>query len=93
MKLKSDPPWDIRVPTTFSRTMTFGPRSSLTLRLMSFQNGLNVPLRSPSKPAPVPANERSWHGNEAHAKHGWPGKSPTLILATSSTLSSGDSPK
>lgn len=35
---------------------------------MSFQNGQKVPERSPFRPAPAPARERSWQGNEAQAK-------------------------
>ena len=34
---------------------------------INFQNPQKAPERSPSSPAPSPASERSWQGNEPHA--------------------------
>ncbi len=40
---------------------------------ISRQNGQNAPDRRPSSPAPAPASERSWQGNEAQARSARPG--------------------
>src|SRR5271157_3682096 len=85
---KSFPSRELRVPQTFSSTMRCGARSSAMRPFINRQNGQNVPERSPSRPAPAPASERSWHGKDAHASRAVPGTSAVVSEFTSTVLSS-----
>src|SRR5208282_844638 len=93
MDVKSVPECEVKAPITFSRTTSLGARPSATIPLTSRQNGRKVPLRSPFKPAPLPARERSWQGNDAQTRSGTPGKSLVASLPTSATFNSGEGPK
>src|SRR5690554_5844872 len=83
---KSRPPWDVIVPTTFSKTMKSGTRPLATSDSTRFQNGQKVPERSPLNLALPPASDKSWQGKEAHTKLGVPGKSVTVTVLTSAVL-------
>ena len=50
---------EVRVPQTFSSTIMRGGRPSVARALINFQKGQNVPDRSPLRPSPAPARERS----------------------------------
>ena len=80
---KSLPSCEVNVPQTFSRTSVDGARPASAIDLISDQYGQNVPDRSPRRPAPPPARERSWQGKEAQAKSAVPGTSSARILLTS----------
>src|SRR5579883_1371131 len=70
---KSLPLCEVIVPTTFSRTTNLGFLPSVLRFWINFQKGTKVPLRFPLRPAPDPANERSWQGKEAQARSAVPG--------------------
>lgn len=63
------------------RVLSIGPQNWC-------QKGQKVPDRSPFSPAPEPANDRSWHGNEAQASVATPGKSFVESSPTFSTFRS-----
>src|SRR5579884_3379903 len=64
---KSAPPFELNAPTTFSMTTTGTGRPRRASPSIRVQNGRKVPLRSPARPRPLPASERSWQGNDAQA--------------------------
>src|SRR5580704_11181050 len=86
MVTKSFPSCDVRVPHTFSSTIKRGARFSAIKPFISVQKGQNVPERSPFRPAPPPASERSWHGNDAHARCAEFGRSWVVSEPTSSVF-------
>src|ERR1044072_216866 len=90
---KSLPPCEVNAPQTFSSTIKGGTRPSSTRSVTRFQNRQRVPDLSPFKPAPAPARERSWHGNEAHTKFAVPGKSAVRNNSTLADFSSPVSPQ
>ncbi len=85
---KSRPSRDVKAPQTFSSTIIAGARRSAARACSSSQNAQKVPERAPCRPAPLPASDRSWHGNDAHARSAAPGRSPGVNSATSASLKS-----
>ena len=83
---KSLPSCEVSVPQTFSRAMMRGGRPSAIRSFIKLQNGQNVPERSPFKPAPPPASERSWQGKDAQARSTAPGISLVVSVRTSAVL-------
>ena len=83
---KSLPSCEVSVPQTFSSAMMRGGRPSAIRSFIKLQNGQNVPDRSPFNPAPPPASERSWQGNDAQARSTAPGKSLVVSVWTSAVL-------
>ena len=54
---------------------------------MSFQNGQNALERLPSRPARSLASEMTWQGGYPQARSAMPGRSATVRLPTSPTMS------